>query len=126
MTRRGFLPQVTMRISHLGQNGDGAPAPSPAPSADSGDNANTGDGFNRFPFFPTFFAGPSYPYYQQPYYPPAPARPRYICKRTDDEDGDERFICEPETPPAPPAPIAPYYPRTPVLYVRPYGGSWYF
>jgi len=125
--REGFLPQVTMRISRLGQ-GDPAPSPSPAPSPapSSGDGADTGDGFNRFPFFPTFFSGPSYPYYyQQPYYPPA--RPRYICTRKEDDDGEERFICEPEeAPSAPVAPIAPYYPRTSVLYVRPFTGSWFY
>ena len=121
MTRDGFLPQVTMRMPMLGQNGNGggapAPAPSPAPSGDAGGDNN--QGFNRFPFFPTF---PSFPFYwQQPYYPPAaPARPRYICKRTEDSDDEERFICEPEEAPA----YAP--PRTPVLYVRPYAGSWFY
>ena len=119
--REGFLPQVTMRISRLGQ-GDPAlsPSPAPSPAPSSGDGADTGDGFNRFPFFPTFFSGPSYPFYwNQPYfYPPAePARPRYICKKTEEEDGEERFICEPEQPAVP---------RQPVLYVRPYSGSFFF
>jgi hypothetical protein len=121
MTRQGFLPQVSVR---LGQNGGPSPAASPGPSSSpapsGGNTSDTGTNFGRFPFFPTFFSGPSYPFYwNQPYfYPPAePARPRYICKKTEEEDGEERFICEPEQPAVP---------RQPVLYVRPYSGSFFF
>lgn len=134
--REGFLPQVSLRGGRLGQNGEPAPAPSPAPSGgDSGDNGNDFNfqGFPRFPFFPTFYNQPSYPFYwNQPYYPPvAPARPRYICTKEEDEEGEERFICEPETPPAPPVPtirpVAPFFGARPSLfYVRPYAGSFFF
>lgn len=118
MTRQGFLPQVAVR---LGQNGGPAPAPSPAPAPapSGGDTGDTGTNFGRFPFFPTFFSGPSYPFYwNQPYLypPPVPPQPRYVCKKTEeDENGEERFICEPEVPK-----------RQPLLYVRPYSGSWFF
>ena len=136
MTREGFLPQITLRGVRLGQNGEPAPAPSPAPSpspspAPSGDGGDGGDGrgrfFPRFPFFPAFYNVPSVPFYWQQPYPVAPARPRYICKKTEDEEGEERFICEQETPPpAPPAPVASFYPRPSLFYVRPYVGSWFF
>mgnify|MGYP003575125798 CR=1 FL=1 len=104
----------------MGQNGGGpAPAPSPAPSpAPAPSGGDTGTPSGRFPFFPTFYSQPSYPFYwNQPYLypPPAPPQPRYICKKTEDEGGEERFICEPEVPK-----------QQPLLYVRPYSGSWFF
>ena len=55
--REGFLPQVTMRISRLGQ-GDPAPSPSPAPSP----APSSGDGAGLDRTFVSHDAGQSWTY----------------------------------------------------------------
>lgn len=123
--RNGFLPKVALKGMRLGQ--DEAPAPS------SGDNFHGFGGrfVSRMPFFPVF--GPSLPFYwNQPYPTPAPpVQPRYICVKEEDEEGEEKFVCEPEQRPqyGPPPFVAPFNPflrRQPIFYTRPYAGSFFF
>lgn len=81
------------------------------------------------PFFPVF--GPSLPFYwNEAYYPPAPpVQPRYICTKGEDEEGNEKFICEPERPALTPpvvAPLNPFLQPRPILFARPYGGRFFF
>lgn len=127
--RNGFLPQVALNGRRLGQGE--APAASPAHSQGDGFQGFGGRFFSRMPFFPVF--GPSLPFYwNESYYPAPPAppvQPRYICTKTEDKNGDDKFVCEPERPPAPPPFVAPFNPflqRQPVLFARPYGGRFFF
>ena len=122
--RNGFLPQVSLKGSSLGET----PAPSPAHSSGDGLHGFGGRFFSKMPFFPVF--GPSLPFYwNQPYPSPAPpVQPRYICTKGEDEDGDEKFICEPERPVVPPPFVAPFNPflqRQPILFARPYAGRFF-
>jgi hypothetical protein len=71
-----------------------------------------------FPYYYPQFYGPSLPFYwQQPFYPAAQPAPRFICTKEEDEEGEEKFVCEvdPET----------SFQRQPVLYVRPFVGRWF-
>lgn len=128
--RSALLPQVALKGSRMGQ--EEAPASSPAPSSGDGFQSFGGRFFSRMPFFPVF--GPSLPFYwNESYYPPAPpappVQPRYICTKSEDEEGNEKFLCEPERPVAPPpfvAPLNPFIQRQPVLFARPYGGRFFF
>jgi hypothetical protein len=119
--RNGFLPQVALKGQRLGQGE--VPAPSPAPSSGDGFNGFGGRFFSTMPFFPVF--GPSLPFYwNQPYYPPAPpVQPRYICTKGEDEEGNEKFVCEPERPAVP---LNPFLQQQPVLFARPYDGRFFF
>lgn len=62
-----------------------------------------------------------WPVVYPPYYPPQPPpQPKMICKRKE-QDGEEVFECEPETPPAPPQYTYPVYQQYPIVRIfRPF------
>lgn len=96
-----MLPQVPLR---MGQNG---PSPSPSPGPTQSVTPQT-VGFAPSEQF--FF----FPYYYPQYYPQHERPTRLICRRTEDEDGEEIFECEERRdvtyyPPAPQYPVYPVF-----------------